>query len=156
MDKTLCKPDTYERPESEVLELITAERARVKKPNGMYPLHYAAHYSKSKAVVDALIAEFPEALQAKNNFGETPGVHATQTCPSLRRARTISRLSPPPFALPLHCALSRLQSSECALRSIPWLQVAAQSHSKSAEVKAVFAAAEARACGSCHVLANSG
>ena len=47
MDKTLCKPDTYERPESEVLELITAERARVKKPNGMYPLHYAAHYSKS-------------------------------------------------------------------------------------------------------------
>jgi len=104
MDKTLCKPDTYERPESEVLELITAERARVKKPNGMYPLHYAAHYSKSKAVVDALIAEFPEALQAKNNFGETPGVHATQTCPSLRRAHHLLSLPPPlPFPSTAPC-----------------------------------------------------
>mmetsp|Transcript_20261 Transcript_20261/g.65253 ORF Transcript_20261/g.65253 Transcript_20261/m.65253 type:complete len:211 (-) Transcript_20261:42-674(-) len=93
MDKTLCQPDTYDLSEDEVLALITAERVRVKKPNGMCPLHYAAHYTTSKAVVDAIIAEYPEALQAKNNFGETPGDTA-------------------------------------------------QSHSKSADVKAVFASAD--------------
>ena len=54
MDKTLCQPDTYDLSEDEVLALITAERVRVKKPNGMCPLHYAAHYTTSKAVVDAM------------------------------------------------------------------------------------------------------
>jgi len=117
MDKTLCQPDTYDLSEDEVLALITAERVRVKKPNGMCPLHYAAHYTTSKAVVDAIIAEYPEALQAKNNFGETPGVRVPQ---SLRPPA----LNPPP--------LSRHSCS----------QDTAQSHSKSADVKAVFASAD--------------
>ena len=83
----------------------------------MCPLHYAAHYTTSKAVVDAIIAEYPEALQAKNNFGETPGVRVPQ---SLRPPA----LNPPP--------LSRHSCS----------QDTAQSHSKSADVKAVFASAD--------------
>lgn len=48
MDKTLFQPDTYELSEEEQLQLITAERCAVKKSNGMFPLHIAAHYSESK------------------------------------------------------------------------------------------------------------
>ena len=95
MDKTLCQPDTYDLSEDEVLALITAERVRVKKPNGMCPLHYAAHYTTSKAVVDAIIAEYPEALQAKNNYGETPGV---RVLPSVF-VRELSSLRPVHFLL---------------------------------------------------------
>ena len=74
---SLFDGSTYERPDAEVLPLITPESARARGGWGeATPLHEAAWNSSSVAVVQALLAAYPEAANsmstARAQEGETP------------------------------------------------------------------------------------
>jgi hypothetical protein len=66
---------TYYRPDAEVLPLITPAAARARDETGWLPLHKAAEYSSSVAVVQALLAANPEAAKATNNRGGFTPLH---------------------------------------------------------------------------------
>merc|ERR1719271_1024156 len=68
----LLTEDAYKRQDDEVLELITPERAKEPNDNGNLPLHLAARYSKSVAVVEALIKAHEGALREKNSYSNLP------------------------------------------------------------------------------------
>ena len=82
---SLFDGSTYERPDAEVLPLITPAAARARGGWGeATPLHEAAWNSSSVAVVQALLAEYPEAASATNKNGYTP-LHC-----AVRRQRSLA------------------------------------------------------------------
>ncbi|KOO34756.1 hypothetical protein Ctob_016300, partial [Chrysochromulina tobinii] len=78
---SLLLPDTYRRPDAEVLPLITPAAARATTEDGNTPLHVAAYNSSSVAVVQALLAAYPEAAKATDKDGYTP-LHWAAACSS--------------------------------------------------------------------------
>ena len=70
---SLFSPDTYQRPDAEVLPLITPAAARATNSYGdTWPLHWAARNSTSVAVVQAIFTAYPEAAKATTIYGDTP------------------------------------------------------------------------------------
>ena len=65
---SLLDRSTYKRPVAEVLPLITPAAARARDLYGYTPLHLAACHSSKVAVVQALLAAYPEAATARNGY----------------------------------------------------------------------------------------
>jgi len=63
---------TYKRPDAEVLYLITPEAAKQTDQGGRTPLHLAATFNSSVAVVEALVRAHPKAAEATDDGGDTP------------------------------------------------------------------------------------
>jgi ankyrin repeat protein len=70
---SLLDDDTYYRPDAELLPLITPAAARERDASGHTPLHEAAWYSSSVAVVQAILKAYPEAAMAKTDRYVTRG-----------------------------------------------------------------------------------
>uniref|UniRef100_A0A0D3J9G5 Uncharacterized protein n=1 Tax=Emiliania huxleyi (strain CCMP1516) TaxID=280463 RepID=A0A0D3J9G5_EMIH1 len=73
---------TYRLPDERLLELITPERARETNPAARLPLHAAAAYTDSEAVIRRLIEVHPEAARSRTAIlGELP-LHEAARCTS--------------------------------------------------------------------------
>ena len=68
---SLLDDDTYQRSDAEVLPLITKQAARQMNEVYRMPLHYAAQ-NFSAAVVQALLAAYPEAAKVEDFERDTP------------------------------------------------------------------------------------
>jgi len=68
---SLLDDDTYQRSDAEVLPLITKQAARQMNEVYRTPLHYAAQ-NFSAAVVQALLAAYPEAAKVEDFERDTP------------------------------------------------------------------------------------
>ena len=75
---SLLEEDTYKRPDAKILPLITPASARAEFSDGKMPLHFAAQYSSSEAVVQALLAAYAKAVKTTTKGGHTPLHFAAQ------------------------------------------------------------------------------
>jgi hypothetical protein len=115
---SLFDGSTYERPDAEVLPLITPESARARGGWGeATPLHEAAWNSSSVAVVQKLLAAYPEAASATNKNGYTPLHVAVRRNRSLAVVQALLAANPEAAMakdrggwLPLHYAARYRQS----------------------------------------------
>jgi len=69
---SLSKPDTYKRPDAEVLPLLTEQALKQNLGHGRLPLHYAVRYNASVTVIKRMMTVYAAALQQKDNHGRLP------------------------------------------------------------------------------------
>ena len=84
---SLLEEDTYKRPDAKILPLITWASARAEFSDGKMPLHFAAQYSSSEAVVQALLAAYAKAVKTTTKGGHTPLHFAAQYSSSVAVVR---------------------------------------------------------------------
>ena len=126
---SLLEEDTYnDYDDAEILPLITPASARAEFSDGKMPLHFAAQYSSSEAVVQALLAAYPKAVKTTTKGGHTPLHIAAQYSSSLAVVQDL--LAAYPEAAKATTKYGNTPASKAA------------KHNMTAAVKAFFASGE--------------
>jgi ankyrin repeat protein len=160
---SLLDDDTYYRPDAELLPLITPAAARERDASGHTPLHEAAWYSSSVAVVQAILMAYPEAARATGRRRQLPLHLAARNSSSVAVVQALLAANPEAAmamdnvgSTPLHNAARKSSSVavvQALLAAYPEAAKAtnkkgetpaylAANHNDDAEVKAFFASGQ--------------